>query len=150
MNISRGRLGLLLCAATFAASWTDAVRASTEGATLQGRRFVSGGVTQEERDALASRRGAYTVMVVTAARNSGAYPANVQVTVRDEAGRTVLETRLDGPWLFVDLDRGRHAVHAVFGAEAQEKAVAITGEARREVCFYFDAEAVTLPPAASR
>jgi hypothetical protein len=139
---------LALCATIVAQVSGNGARAASEGTTLAGRPFVSGGVTQDERDALSALRSRYALEVVTAARGSGAYLAGVHVTVIGENGRKLLDTALDGPWLLVDLAPGRYTVDATLGGQAQSRTVTIPAGGRREAYFYFDVEAEVVPRAA--
>jgi hypothetical protein len=148
MNIQRIVLLLALCAPVVVPLPGHDARAATAGTTLAGRAYVSGGVTQDEREALAAQRGRYALEVITAARGSGAYLAGVRVRVTDESGRTVLDTMLDGPWLLVDLAPGRYRIDAVLGGTTQSRTVAIPAGGHREAYFYFDVEAEVAPRAA--
>ncbi|MCH7477915.1 MAG: hypothetical protein IIA14_07420 [SAR324 cluster bacterium] len=46
------------------------------------------------------------------ALQSGPYVGGVSVTIRDESGRTVVDTLSPGPWLFVALPPGTYRVKA--------------------------------------
>lgn len=119
--------------------------ALVEGRTAQGRPYVSGGVALGERDALDRQRAGHSLWVATAAKRSGAYLADVRVRIRDSAGATVLDTRLDGPWLLVTLGLGRYQVEASFGGHTQEKTTTIHAADHHEMLFYFDFDVEQLP-----
>ena len=113
-------------------------RAMQRGATTQGTAFVSGGVTTEERRSLHEQRGAYSLWVVTAASKSGAYLADVRVTVRDERQRELFDGRLDGPWLFLALPPGSYRVQASHAERSQTRSTTIHVGDRHQLFFYFD------------
>ena len=122
--------------------------ALSEGKTAQGEPYVSGGIALGEREALDKRRAAFSLWVATAAKKTGSYVADARVIVTDEAGKTVLDTRLDGPWLLVNLRLGRYTVQASLRNQTQRKTTTIHRGDRHEMLFYFDLEVETLPPGA--
>ena len=63
--------------------------------------------------------------VITAAKKSGAYLADVQVKVTDSQQRVVFEAPLDGPWLMIDLPLGRYVVEARLNGETQQRVTTI-------------------------
>lgn len=77
--------------------------------------FVSGGVTVDDLARLQKDAKAYSLELVFAAKDSGAYLADVEVTIRALPGQdVVLEHRTDGPLLLVDAPPGRYEVTAAF------------------------------------
>jgi hypothetical protein len=125
------------CAAILLAAGMSGLVMGTEGKTVQGEPFVSGGVGLEERDAMQKERIRYALFVRTAAKG-GAYLAAVDVRIADKAGKPVLETKLDGPWLLVNLRQGEYTVTANFGGKVQEKRTTIHRGDNHEMVFYFD------------
>jgi hypothetical protein len=112
--------------------------ATTEGRTSQGEPYVSGGVGLGERDALNERSAGFSLSVTTAAKGAGAYLADVKVTITNDAGNTVLDTRLDGPSLLVNLKPGRYVVEAVFGEQTQRKSTTVHPGDHHEMLFHFE------------
>lgn len=106
----------------------------------EGHWFIEGGVTHEERQAMVAARSGYRLWVLTAARGSGAWLADVEVTVRDVHGTLRYHGRIDGPWLMLDLPPGVYRLEAALapGAAHQTQTVRVTAEALRQVFFYFD------------
>ena len=123
--------------------------AMTEAKTAQGEPYVSGGIALEERDALNARRADFSLWIAAAAKKTGSYLAEVRVRITDAAGKAVLDTKLDGPWLLVNLKPGRYAVEASFRQQTLRKTTTIPKNGRREMLFYFDLEVETLPPGAN-
>lgn len=130
----------------FATLGAGSAFALTEGRIATGGTYVSGGIALEERAALDARRSGFSLWVVTAAKNTGSYLADVRVKVVDEAGRTLLDTTLDGPWLLIDLKRGRYAVEVSFRGQTRRKTTTIHEGDHHEMLFYFDLEVETLAP----
>ena len=121
--------------------------AADTGKTARGWAYVSGGVGSDELHALHARRDQFSLWVVTAARPSGAYLADVRVQVTDAQHTVVFDQRLAGPWLFIELPPGRYEIQATHKSETQTKVTAIHPGDHHQVLFNFDVAAQVLPPA---
>lgn len=132
-------------AALLAAGTLGSALASEEGITASGRRYASGGVSDEEQVALYGKRGDYSLWIVTAARGSGAWLADVQVRIEDERRHVVFDKALAGPWLMIDLPLGRYEVQARRNGEVQRQATTIHRGDHHQAFFYFPVEADVLP-----
>jgi len=132
-------------ASMFAPFCSGEALALTEGKTAQRESYVSGGVGLSEREALDKRRPGFSLWVATAARASGAYLSDAHVKISDEAGKAVLDTKLPGPWVLVNLRPGRYAVDVSFGKQTERKTATIHSDDNRAMLFYFDVEAQSLP-----
>ena len=121
--------------------------ALSEGRGAGGEPYATGGVGEDERAALVSRRQDFNLWITTVANRSGAYLADARVSVMDGAKRQVFSAALDGPLLFMRLAPGRYTVEALFDQQKQERAVAVAAEGHHELYFYFDVPADTLPKA---
>lgn len=117
------------------------------GTTPQGWSYVSGGVGSDELQALHARREQFSLWVVTAARPSGAYLADVQAMVSDAGHQVVFDHRLAGPWLFINLAPGRYEIEASHKGETQTKTTTIHPGDHHQMLFYFNVAADVLPPA---
>ncbi len=121
------------------------VAAITEGRTAQDRPFVSGGVSTDEIAELNAKRPFFTLSVLTAARGSGAHLASVRVRIVNAKGDVVLETEMDGPYLFADLTSGNYQIEARHGDEVQKRAASVREGARRDIVLYFKSDAEISP-----
>jgi hypothetical protein len=128
----RTGLAMLLLQTAAVSAWS-----MQSGQTAQGHAFESGGVSQEEIVELRQRRNAYSLWVVTAELRSGAYLADVQVTIRNEQGQSVFDAALDGPWLFINLPLGRYSVQASYLGRTQERTTTIHRGDRHQLFFRF-------------
>jgi hypothetical protein len=106
-----------------------------EGRTEQGFTYVSGGVSLDEREALQAQRTQHSLWVMVAMAGSGAYTGDVHILIRDAAGRTVFDRDLDGPWLFIDLPRGRYSVEAVWAEGRQQRRTEIHAGDHHQIVF---------------
>lgn len=106
--LQKRTVALLASMALAATAWV-----SDAGSTEVPHR--SGGVSVEEFAGLNRQASDYSLRLVLAARGSGAYLADVGVTVRSLPARdVVLEHRTDGPLLLATLPPGRYELTASF------------------------------------
>ncbi|MCH2546383.1 MAG: T9SS type A sorting domain-containing protein [Alphaproteobacteria bacterium] len=73
--------------------------------------YLSGGVGADEQARLEAAQSQYPVKMVFSNTN-GAYVSNVDVTVMNASGETVLGMQTDGPILLLDLEPGKYTVKA--------------------------------------
>ncbi|MBL8385349.1 MAG: carboxypeptidase regulatory-like domain-containing protein [Burkholderiales bacterium] len=119
--------------------------ALSEGKTVQGEPWISGGVGTAELERLEQGRKRYSLRVLTAAKGSGAYLADAVVKIVDAKGATVLETRADGPWLYVNLKLGEYKVTATYKSQVRQQATKIHAGDNHEIFFYFEEPVERLP-----
>ena len=99
--------------------------------------YASGGVTEEDREALAAIAQDFNVKLVLATK-AGAYVSDVDVVVTDEAGRRVLDAHADGPWFFARLPVGRYSIEASLNGRSMRRNVTVAARRRSEVDFRWD------------
>ena len=127
----------ILCAAAGLCA-SAAAGAATTGTSVAGHPYISGGVGDSEQRALRADRGRYSLWAVTAARGSGAFLADVWVRVTDQRQRTVFDGALDGPWLMIDLPRGRYTVEATHEGQTVRRTANIGPGERERMVLYFN------------
>jgi len=98
--------------------------------------WITGGVGEEERDAMRDTAANYNLQIVVAA-NDGAFRAGVPVAVEDSHGDPVLAIVTDGPWLFASVPPGRYRVRT---GDGQETSVDATAAGRSVVVFHSRSE----------
>nr|WP_231973565.1 carboxypeptidase-like regulatory domain-containing protein [Variovorax sp. HW608] len=91
---------------------------------LGAARYVCGGIGAEESSAMRAAMKDHPLSLLFA-RESGAYLADVQVTVTDAQGSTALSMRADGPVCLVDLPAGRYTVEAASEGVAKTQVVSL-------------------------
>ena len=124
------------------------VRTKTAG----GLDLLSGGITTDDRAAMRAESAGYSLWVSTVAKPSGAYLADVDLRIVQLEGKTsVLERKMEGPWLFVSLPEGRYDLSATFTASGAVKPQTITTRitvpktGQREAVLRFDSNANVSP-----
>lgn len=86
--------------------------------TYHGTPYVSGGVSEENRQSLRQMTTADNLQLIFAAKNRG-YLSDVTVLITDDKGREVLNTVAQGPWLFTKLPAGKYRINATVMGHSQ-------------------------------
>jgi len=89
--------------------------------------YLTGGIGLGEREYMSSRAGAYNLKLELAARN-GEYLSDVEVRITDARGNKVLESTVDGPWLFARLAPDKYKVEATSDNRTFAKWVRVNGQ----------------------
>ncbi|HKJ98475.1 MAG TPA: carboxypeptidase-like regulatory domain-containing protein [Desulfotignum sp.] len=79
--------------------------------SMEGIRFITGGVGIEARQMLDRMADDYTLKVVLATKK-GHYLSGCDVRITRADGKKMLSTTTDGPWVLVDLAPGNYQVKA--------------------------------------
>ncbi len=108
-------------------------------------RYASGGIGAGERDELVLMLPDHNLRIVAAAQKTGAFVSDVRFVALDAAGKKLLETTLDGPWLVARFPPGRYELQLTLGGVTQKRAVTIPAQGRRvEHVYWADPTATTL------
>lgn len=133
---------LIVGSALLVASLT-ASAAIVEGQTVNGRRYASGGIGQDEVEQLKQMSDKFTLQLIVSSR-SGAYLADMQVSIIGANSQKVLDAPLDAPWLLVDLAPGTYKVFITHrNGQTQERNVTIASGKKTELVVQFDVPADT-------
>lgn len=118
-----------LAALAIAQPASDPVAPAVRGAAAS---YICGGIGQPEADALKAQAAGHDLML-TFATATGAYLADVQVSIADARGHVVLEGMCDGPIMLVDLPAGGtwHVSAQVNGLSRQQTVKTSRGHAAR-------------------
>lgn len=100
----------------FAQDNASALPAAT---TVGNASFISGGIGLDESEAMKAAASNYALELVFSAKSDGktpgasaAYTADVKVKITDRAGKTVIDTVSQGPYLLANLPDGVYQVEA--------------------------------------
>lgn len=150
--MKNARKAAVACALAAAQALAWAQVSVQSGQTLRGEPFLAGGIGQDEIAAMRLARSGYGLSVMTAARRSGAFLADVRLRIAEEGGEVAFDRVLPGPWLLVGLRPGKYALEASRGGEVQKATITVAPGVTREQMFYFDVpevppDPVRFPPA---
>ncbi|MDP2397137.1 MAG: carboxypeptidase regulatory-like domain-containing protein [Burkholderiales bacterium] len=101
--------------------------------------YVSGGVGEESMAQLDAHAGKYNLKLVFALK-SGNYLSGVEVNIMDGAGKKLLAVTTEGPWLLVNLPKGRYRVVATLSETTVSRNVVIGSSPLQTVDFRWATE----------
>jgi hypothetical protein len=100
----------------------------------KGIAFMSGGVSQTEREILKEKGKGYSLKLIFSSEK-GKYLSNVIVKVFDQKNQTIFLTVSNGPWLFINLPNGMYKIEASFRAD-RKRISPIEIEQGKQKVFY--------------
>jgi hypothetical protein len=106
-----------------------------EEGSMEGVKYITGGVGLEERTALDAMAKNYNLKL-SFALHSGAYLSDLMVSIQDTKGNKLLQSKTNGPWFFVMLPKGEYHITVTHKDQEQVKKVAV-GEGLKMVLFYW-------------
>jgi hypothetical protein len=113
--------------------------------TVGNASFISGGIGLDESEAMKAAASKYSLELVFSAKSNknapgadaganAAYTADVKVKITDRAGKSVIDTVSQGPYLLANLPDGAYRVEATaYGATKTQKAAVKKGSHQRLV-----------------
>jgi len=101
-----------------------------------GIRYVSGGISDDEQQAIAEIDDEYSLKL-TMAREDGAYLNSVQVAIHNGAGEPLISTVTNGPILLAALSPGEYTIEASVEGVAKQETVSIGADGTEEVLLYW-------------
>lgn len=119
-GIAAAVLAMAACQGAIAAS-TSLPATHRAGAVT----YLSGGVGQDESQALRQAMPGYPLVLEFSGRTSAGneYLADVPVKIVDAHGQTVLQAHADGPFLLARLPAGRYTVAATYRGKTEQRAI---------------------------
>lgn len=93
-----------------------------------GIRYLSGGIGGDEQERFKAAESEYPVKVVFANSN-GAYMSNVDISVTDKSGATILSMKTNGPILLLDLDPGSYTIKATDQGQVKTQNITVSDTA---------------------
>jgi hypothetical protein len=133
------RCAVLACACVVAATVTASPVGTLPPAQMSGGvAFRTGGVGELEAAAMRRAEPSYPLSVEFFRRHDGEdeFVADVDVTIADRDGRTLLSARGAGPVLLADLPDGSYMVVARQNGETTRKRVTLAGRPERLVFIW--------------
>ncbi len=139
----------VVVAMTLAMPAFGADRTALPAETTQGSvRYVSGGVGEDSATAFKQAAAKYPLELLFAQKASpnDVYLAGVKVTVRDRAGKVVLDAVADGPYLLAAMPAGRYQIEANHEGVAKTQAVEIASGKHQRVVMVWTARSESDKP----
>lgn len=102
--------------------------------------FVSGGVGEDEQNAMQALRADYNLHLQLSVKGTGEYVSDVKVSIKDSSGNTLMESVSEGPMLFAKLKPGRYLITADRDGQLIHKMAKIEGTNRTSLSFTWPQE----------
>lgn len=96
--------------------------------------YVSGGVGAHEQEALKQVESNYNLRLLFAVSGTGAFLAEIAVTIANPSGQILLEAVSDGPYFYAKVPAGTYQVSAAHAGRVQRRSVRVpaTGAASED------------------
>lgn len=128
-KIFAAALALGLAGAAFAQSGLPPIR------TFGGVSYVTGGIGLDESTAIKAAEKDFALSLLFAQNKRGEYLSDVKVSIKDKAGKTVLEAVSDGPMLLARLPAGVYKVSAAHEGTVMVKTMRIESKGVARAAF---------------
>ena len=112
-----------------------ATAAALPPADASGIAHITGGVGDDERDAMEAVRGDYNVHIVNSNKD-GAFNDSTEITITDKAGTPVI-TADAGPLFFVNLPTGSYTILAQHRERQQIKKIKVSKSKKMQPDLHF-------------
>ena len=106
--------------------------------TEQDVRYVTGGMTPEERKEMKKLAPRFPIHLFFAAKGHEGPVEGVNVTVRNVEGTVILKQKSQGPLFFVEVIGGRYTIDAEYDGETQSETKDLTGRRYLQLRFIFN------------
>jgi hypothetical protein len=114
-----------------------ALAAPAQPQQQNGVSYISGGVGQDEQNAMRALRSDYNLRLTFATKQTGAYRSDVQLDVVDAKGNSVLSVANTGPMLFARLPPGVYRISASAEGKTFKRSVKV-GAGAKEMTLHWE------------
>jgi hypothetical protein len=116
--------------------------ATPQPMTYRGNALLSGGVGEDEREAMRQEMAPFNLWLMFVEQGTGNYSAAVAVTITDANANPVVDVVSEGPWLFARVPPGRYRVRT---ADGSDQTVAIGANGRTVAVLRVARDAASSP-----
>jgi hypothetical protein len=114
-----------------------ALAAPAQPQQQNGVSYISGGVGQDEQNAMRALRSDYNLRLTFATKQTGAYRSDVQLDIVDAKGNSVLSVASTGPMVFVRLPAGVYRISASAEGKTFKRSVKV-GAGAKEMTLHWE------------
>lgn len=107
-----------------------------ETKTANGIQYLSGGIGEDEQEALRALGQAYNLKLVFTTKE-GHYLSDVAVIIKNSTGGRVLEAVSEGPWFYTDLPAGRYFILATTQGETRQETTHVVSGKQMQLYFHW-------------
>jgi hypothetical protein len=98
--------------------------------------YISGGVGQDEQNAMRALRSDYNLRLTFATKQTGAYRSDVQLDIVDAKGNSVLSVTNTGPMVFAKLPPGTYRISASAEGKTFKRSLRIGGGVKEMILHW--------------
>lgn len=134
-------IAILLLSSSMLMPGTGFAQDAAMGATPRmqdGIAFVTGGIGENDQNALKAMRKDYNLLLTFAVKKTGAYLADVKVNIQDAKGKKILETVSTGPLFYAKLPPGKYRITVASNERTLSKTTSIGKKGARDLYFYWE------------
>lgn len=119
-------------------AWALALAASTAiAAPAASIPTLNGGIGDDEAQTMRDEARNYNLQLLFAEQGSGAYLADITLTLVDGRGQTVVAAESAGPWFFARVPPGRYELRAESGGKRQTRALTVGKSGATKAVLYW-------------
>jgi hypothetical protein len=133
----KARFVLSAAALALALSLTAGAATLPASVSANGITYLSGGIGHEEAAAMQAEARNYPLSLVFSAGKHDAFVSNVTVTIKDKAGKVLLDSAAGGPIMLVKLPAGEYTITALQYDAPLHRTVRVTGHGAKRVAFHW-------------
>ncbi|SEO55746.1 hypothetical protein [Nitrosovibrio sp. Nv6] len=126
----------------FAQDGSSPVNPSLPAVQSQGPiEFLTGGIGKDESEAILKEGNSWPLMLelAQAATPGAQYISDVQITIKDKSGNTVLDIGAEGPYVLVKLPPGKYSLDAIYESTKLHRHLDIKKGGNRKITLLWPA-----------
>ena len=103
--------------------------------------FLTGGVGKDESDAISRAAGAWPLVLELSQSlpPRAEYISDVQITIKDKSGNTVLDMTSEGPYVLVKLPAGKYSLDATYESKTLHRDISLEKERSKRLSLMWPA-----------
>jgi hypothetical protein len=105
--------------------------------SVAGVKYVQGGFGKDESAAMLKAASQYPLSLVFSGGKANNYVGDVDIRVRDAAGKTVLQTNAEGPIVLIDLPAGKYVIDAEYRDKTLTQRIDLTPKRAARLDFHW-------------
>jgi len=104
--------------------------------------FVTGGIGRDESEVMKKEGRAWPLLLelTQASASRPEYISDVQITIKDKSGNTVLDVTADGPYMLIRLAPGRYSLNATYESATLHRDVTLEKGQNRRIALVWQSQ----------
>jgi uncharacterized membrane protein len=114
--------------------------------TATGISFINGGISEEQADDIRRLAKHFSLQVLFSGGPAGGWLTDVNFTILDEKGKTVLNKKQSGPLIYINLPAGNYQIIGLYNSVKQSVHVKLSSDKQQRVILNWKDELSDLEP----